>query len=60
MGLTVGRKTAKNLAIRRKNERIWTVSRNSKLIVEAGGYQQRAQISKRGSSRELYPIRRRP
>ena len=30
-----------------------------KLIVEAGGYQQRVQISERGSSRELYPIRHR-
>ena len=29
----------------------------SKLTEEAGGYQQRAQISERGSSRELYPIR---
>ena len=27
MGLTVSRKTAKNLAVRRKNERILTVSR---------------------------------
>ncbi|CAH3156964.1 unnamed protein product [Pocillopora meandrina] len=31
----------------------------SKLIVEAVGYQQRAQTSERGSSRELYPIRHR-
>jgi len=27
MGLTVSRKTAKNLAVRRKNERILTISR---------------------------------
>ncbi|RMX58108.1 hypothetical protein pdam_00000090 [Pocillopora damicornis] len=31
----------------------------SKLIVEVGGYQQRARIPERGSSRELYPIRHR-
>ena len=31
----------------------------SKLTEEAGGYQQSAQISERGSSRELYPIRHR-
>ena len=29
MGLTVSRKTAKNLAVRRKNERILTVSRKN-------------------------------
>ena len=34
MGLTVGRKTAKNLADRRKNERILTVSRNKMLTVK--------------------------
>ena len=34
-----------------------TLETFSKLIVEAGGYQQRAHISERGSSRELYPIR---
>ena len=33
MGLTVSRKTAKNLADRRKNERILTVSRYKILIV---------------------------
>ena len=34
MGLTVNRKTAKNLAVRRKNERILTVSRKKMLTVE--------------------------
>ena len=33
MGLTVSRKTAKNLAVRRKNERILTVSRYKVLTV---------------------------
>jgi len=33
MGLTVSRKTAKNLAVRRKNERILTVSRKKMLTV---------------------------
>ena len=33
MGLTVSRKTAKNLAVRRKNERILTVSRYKILTV---------------------------
>ena len=37
--------------------RLITLETFSKLIVEAGGYQQRAHISERGSSRELYPIR---
>ena len=36
-----------------------TLETFSKIIVEAGGYQQRALISERGSSRELYPIRHR-
>ena len=31
MGLTVSRKTAKTLAVRRKNERILTVSRKKKI-----------------------------
>ena len=34
MGLTVSRKTAKNLAVRRKNERILTVSREKMLTVK--------------------------
>ena len=34
MGLTVSRKTAKNLAVRRKNERILTVSRKKMLVVK--------------------------
>ena len=34
MGLTVSRKTAKNLADRRKNERILTVSRKKMLTVK--------------------------
>ena len=33
MGLTVSRKTAKNVAVRRKNERILTVSRYKVLTV---------------------------
>ena len=38
MGLTVSRKTAKNLAVRRKNERILTVSRKKKLTVNKSNY----------------------
>ena len=34
MGLTVSRKMAKNLAVRRKNERILTVSRKKMLTVK--------------------------
>ena len=34
MGLTVSRKTAKNLAVRRKNERILTVSHYKMLTVK--------------------------
>ena len=34
MGLTVSRKTAKNLAVRRKNERILTASRKKMLTVK--------------------------
>jgi len=34
MGLTVSRKTAKTLAVRRKNERILTVSRKKMLTVK--------------------------
>ena len=34
MGLTVSRKTAKNLAVRRKNEIILTVSRKKMLTVK--------------------------
>ena len=39
--------------------RLITLETFSKLIVEVGGYQQRAKIPERGSSRELYPIRHR-
>ena len=38
MGLTVSRKTAKNLAIRRKNERILTVSRKKMLTVKKSNH----------------------
>ena len=34
MGLTVSRKTAKNLAVRRKNERILSVNRKKMLTVK--------------------------
>ena len=34
MGLTVSRKTAKHLAVRRENERILTVSRKKMLVVK--------------------------
>ena len=34
MGLTVSRKTAKNLAVRRKSERILTVSRKKMITVK--------------------------
>ena len=37
--------------------RLITLETFSKLIVEAGGYQQHKHISERGSSRELYLIR---
>ena len=39
--------------------RLITLETFSRLIVKAGGYQQRAQISERGSSREPNPIRHR-
>ena len=38
MGLTVSRKTAKNLAVRRKNERILIVSRKKMLTVEKSNH----------------------
>ena len=38
MGLTVSRKTAKNLAVRRKNERILTVSRKKMLTVKKSNH----------------------
>ena len=38
MGLTVSRKTAKNLAARRKNERILTVSRYKMLTVKKSNH----------------------
>ena len=38
MGLTVSRKTAKNLAVRRKNERILTVSRYKMLTVKKSNH----------------------
>ena len=42
MGLTVSRKTAKNLAFRRKNERILTVSRKKMLTVKKSNYKIRS------------------
>ena len=38
MGLTVSRKTAKNLAVRRRNERILTVSRKKMLTVKKSNH----------------------
>jgi len=42
MGLTVSRKTAKNLAVRRKNERILTVSRTKMLTVKEANHKIRS------------------
>ena len=42
MGLTVSRKTAKNLAVRRKNERILTVSRKKMLTVKKSDHKIRS------------------
>jgi len=42
MGLTVSRKTAKNLAVRRKNERILTVSRKKMLTVKNSSHKIRS------------------
>ena len=42
MGLTVSRKTAKNLAVRRKNERILTVSREKMLTVKKSNHKIRS------------------
>ena len=42
MGLTVSRKTAKNLAVRRKNERILTVSRKKMLTVKKSNHEIRS------------------
>ena len=42
MGLTVSRKTANNLAVRRKNERILTVSRNKMLTVKKSNHKIRS------------------
>ena len=42
MALTVNRKTAKNLAVRRKNERILTVSRKKMLTVKKYNYKIRS------------------
>ena len=42
MGLTVSRKTAKNLAVRRKNERILTVSRQKMLTVKKSNHKIRS------------------
>ena len=39
MGLTVSHKTAKNLAVRRKNERILTVSRKKMLTVKKSNHE---------------------
>ena len=38
MGLTVSRKTAKNLAVRRKNERIFTVTRSPAVVLYSDIY----------------------
>ena len=42
MGLTVSRKTAKALAVRRKNERILTVSRKKMLTVKKSNHKIRS------------------
>ena len=42
MGLTVSRKTSKNLAVRRKNERILTVSRKKMLTVKKSNHKIRS------------------
>ena len=42
MGLTVSRKTAKYLAVRRKNERILTVSRKKMLTVKKSNHKIRS------------------
>jgi len=42
MGLTVSRKTIKNLAVRRKNERILTVSRKKMLTVKKSNHKIRS------------------
>ena len=42
MGLTVSRKTAKNLAVRRKNEIILTVSRKHMLTVKKSYHKMRS------------------
>ena len=42
MGLTVSRKTAKNLAVWRKNERIFTVSRKKMLAVKKSNHKIRS------------------
>ena len=42
MGLTVSRKTAKNLAVRRKNERILTVSRKKMFTVKKSNHKIRS------------------
>ena len=43
MGLTVSRKTAKNLAVRHKNERILTVSRQKMLTAKKSNHKVRSQ-----------------
>ena len=42
MGLTVSHKTAKNLAVRRKNERILTISRKKMLTVKKSNHKLRS------------------
>ena len=44
MGLTVSRKTAKNLAVRRKNERILTVSRKKMFTVKKSNHKIRSRV----------------
>ena len=42
MGLTISRKMVKNLAVRRKNERILTVSRKKVLTVKKSNHKIRS------------------
>ena len=44
IGLTVSRKTAKKLAVRRKNERILTVSRKKMLTVKRSNHKIRYEV----------------
>ena len=44
MGLTVSRKKAKNLAVRRKNDRILTVSRKKMLTIKKSNHKIRSRV----------------